>query len=133
MNNASRRNAFTLLEVVVGLVLMGTLVASALVALSSQRHSIQLAKAKKEANTVSERLLTTWYEVRGRVPLRDQGIVQQNQDWIWRTYPIGTKTVCGLEANIVRLEVVGIAGNDPKPIVLVSLELLQSPNASGLR
>jgi prepilin-type N-terminal cleavage/methylation domain-containing protein len=133
MKIARHRKAFTLLEVIVGLVLMGSLVASALVALSSQRHSMRLAKTKREANQIAEKLLTNWFEVLGSIPTREQGTVEQSQVWVWRTYPIGLRKVCGFEANVIRLEVLGRVGSELKPMILLSLELIQSQNASGFR
>ena len=133
MKKVLRSRAFTLLEVIVGLVLMGTLVASGLVAMSSHQHSIVLAKQKQQANRLADRLLTNWYEVQGGVPLREHGVIVTTQEWLWRTQPIGSRSVCGLQADVVRLEVLGFTGNARVPRVLVSIELLQSPNASGLR
>lgn len=129
----SKRLAFTLIEVIAGLILMGSLVASGLVALSSHQHAILLAKQKLQANQIAEMLLTNWYEVQGRVPLRDQGIIGSQSGWIWRTQPVGLRSVCGLEANVIRLEVLGQVGRNVDPQILVSIELLQSQNASGLR
>ena len=129
----SKRLAFTLIEVIAGLILMGSLVASGLVALSSHQHAILLAKQKLQANQIAEMLLTNWYEVQGRVPLRDQGIIGSQSEWIWRTQPVGLRSVCGLEASVIRLEVLGQVGRNVDPQILVSIELLQSQNASGLR
>ena len=128
-----RNRAFTLLEVIVGLLLMGSLVASGLVALSSHQHSILLAKQKQQANHVAEALLTNWYEVQGRVPIRDQGLVLANGEWLWRTQPVGMRSVCGLPANIIRFEILGRAEKNTDPQVFASIELLQNQNASGLR
>ena len=128
-----QKQAFTLLEVIVGLLLMGSLVASGLVALSSHQHSILLAKQKQQANHVAEVLLTNWYEVQGRVPFRDQGLVIANGEWLWRTQPVGVRSVCGLQACIIRLEILGRAEKKLDPQVFASIELLQNQNASGLR
>jgi len=112
---------------------MGSLVASGLVALSSHQHSILLAKQKQQANHVAEALLTNWYEVQGRVPIRDQGLVLTNGEWLWRTQPVGVRSVCGLQASIIRLEILGRAEKKLDPQVFASIELLQNQNASGLR
>jgi len=127
------RHGFTLLEVIIGLVLMGSLAALALVSLSSHQHSIVLAKQKQFANQVAEALLTNWYDQKGDVPTRDQGVFGQNGEWMWRTQPIGTRSVCGLQVNIVRLEVMGKVGTRSEPSVLTSIELVQNQNASLLR
>jgi len=127
------RFAFTLLEVMVGLVLMGTLVASGLVALASHQHALLLAKQKQQANQVAETLLTNWYEVQGRVPMRDQGSIANNGEWTWRTQPVGLRSVCGLQTIVIRLEVLGRVRNNLSPQVLSLVEVLQNQNASGLR
>jgi prepilin-type N-terminal cleavage/methylation domain-containing protein len=121
---------FTLLEVVVGLVLMGSLTASSLVALSAHQHSVVLAKQKQRANQIAETLLTDWYELSGNVPTRGQGIVTAQGTWLWRTQPVGVRSVCGLPVNIIRLEVLGTVGTKREPQTLLSLELLQNQNVS---
>jgi len=129
----SDRPAFTLIEVVVGLVLMGSLVASAMVALASHQHSQRLARQKHLANRVAESLLTNWYELRGQVPIREQGTVSMDGEWLWRTQPVSVQTVCGLPVNVIRLEIVGRVGTRLEPRVLSSIELIQTPDASSLR
>jgi prepilin-type N-terminal cleavage/methylation domain-containing protein len=126
------RNAFTLLEVIVGLVLMGSLVTSALVALSSHQHSILLAKRKQQANQIAETLLTHWYELQDDVPTRGQGLLETNGVWLWRTQLIGSQAICGLPVNVVRLEVLGQVGTKVEPQVLVAIELVQDQSEAGL-
>jgi len=129
----TQRNAFTLIEVVAGLVLMGSLVAAGLVALASHQRSILFAKQKILAHDVAERLLTGWYELRGDIPTRDQGIVVEKGYWIWRTQPVLSRAVCGMPVHIIRLEILGTVGNSDDTLVLSSVELLQSQNASAYR
>jgi len=126
------RQAFTLIEIVVGLVLMGSLVASTLVALSSHQRSILLAKRKQQANQIAETLLTNWYELQADVPTRDQGLLQANGVWLWRTQPVGLQAICGLPVNIIRLEVLGQVGTKAQPQVLVAIELVQSQSKAGI-
>jgi type II secretory pathway pseudopilin PulG len=158
-NRVTNRRAFTLLEVIVGLFLMGSLVASSLVALSAHQHSIVLAKQKHQANDIAETLLTNWYETRGDVPTRNQGFVAtelariaamssgvqfgitpsiNNQlvnpanadQWLWRTQPVGSRTVCGLPVAVIRLEIFGKVGNQKTPQSLASIELIQSQGSN---
>jgi len=130
----SSRPAFTLLEVIVGLFLMGSLVASSLVALSSHQHAILLAKQKRQANDIAEKLLLNWYELRADIPTRDQGFVATDKEsgteasfdqWLWRTQPVGARTVCGLPVAVIRLEIFGKVGNQKRPQTLASIELIQ--------
>ncbi len=157
--NLRLRQAFTLLEVIVGLFLMGSLVASSLVAISAHQHSIALAKQKHQANDIAETLLTNWYETRGDVPTRDQGFVATElgriaamnfgsqggsnpgmvhqvvnppnaEQWLWRTQPVGARTVCGLPVAVIRLEIFGKVGNQKVPQSLASIELVQRQGMS---
>ncbi len=115
--------AFTLVEVIVGLVLMASLVTSSLVALAGHRRSIWQSQQRLRAIAVAESLLTTWYETRGHVPVRDQAWVTGGL--MWRTFPVANRPVCGLAMQIVRLEIWAIeptAGTSQRP--LVSVELL---------
>ena len=134
-NQANSKLAFTLLEVIIGLFLMGSLVTSSLVALSSHQHSILLAKQKLQANDIAEKLLSSWYESRGDVPTRDQGFLATSENssadqWAWRTQPIGSRTVCGLPVAVIRLEVFGKTGKQKRPQTLASIELLQHQGAN---
>ncbi len=155
----TNRRAFTLLEVIVGLFLMGSLVASSLVALSAHQHSIVLAKQKHQANDIVDTLLTNWYETQGDVPTRNQGFVatelariaamnsgvqfevapgMNNQlinptnadQWLWRTQPVGSRTVCGLPVAVIRLEIFGKVGNRKTAQSLASIELIQRQGIS---
>jgi type II secretory pathway pseudopilin PulG len=121
---------FTLLEVVVGFVLLATLVASCLVALSSYQSANRLSIQKLAASIAAESLLVQWYDTAGEVPIRQEGIVTNNPinpaaGLQWRTYPIRSQTVCGLPSNVIRLEVFGKPDVETSPTVLFSIELLQ--------
>ncbi|MEQ1824850.1 MAG: type II secretion system protein [Pirellula sp.] len=129
----TNRRAFTLIEVVVGIVLMASLVATTMVALASHQRTILLAKQRQQANRVAETLLTNWYELNGDIPTRAQGVVDAQAEWHWQTQPIGSTTLCGLTVNIVRLDVFGRVGLDSQPRILTSVELVQGLNASVLR
>jgi type II secretory pathway pseudopilin PulG len=144
---AANLGAFTLLEVIVGLFLMGSLVASSLVALSSHQHAILLAKQKHLANDIAENLLSNWYEFRGDIPTRAQGLlsnagtgINENSTsetiadpWLWRTQPIGSRMVCGMQVAVIRLEVFRRIGNQKRPQSLASFELLQRQGANVLQ
>ena len=122
--------AFTLLEVIVGLVLMGSLVASALVAMASHQHAMVLAKHKIEAAQIADTLLTQWYEFEGDIPGRGQGVVTGSIPWVWRTQRIDSRIVCGVPVNVIRLDIIGQTGEN-EPVVLSSVELLQAPGTQG--
>jgi len=122
--------AFTLIEVVAGLILMGSLAASTLVALAAQQRSILLAKQKQKATQVAEGLLTRWYDLVGEVPTRNQGIVAAEETWLWRTQPVGFRNLCGLPVNIIRLDIIGTLGTNAEPRVLASVELVQKQTES---
>ncbi len=127
-----RRTGFTLLEVVVGLMLMGSLVASALVALASHQHALLLAQRKQAALQVAQNLLSGWYDLRGNVPTRDQGALVIDRPWLWRTQKVSTRIVCGLPVHVIRLDVLGTVDERGPPQILASIELIQRTDVGEL-
>ncbi len=125
MQNTNPKFAFTLLEVVVGLVLMATLVASSMVAVSAHRRSLALAGEKRRAVEHADRLLTFWYEDTGEVPDFGQGVIADDPAWTWRIAPIGQRSVCGIAVNVLRLEILAVTAASRSPQVLSSVEVLQ--------
>jgi prepilin-type N-terminal cleavage/methylation domain-containing protein len=126
-----RAIGFTLLEIVVALLLMGSLAAATLVALAAQQHQVLVAKQKQEATSIAESLLSQWYDRNGSVPSHGQGIVEQRTDWLWRTQPIRSESIFGLPVNIIRLEVIGAAGRRRQLQVLAFIDVVQSDISAG--
>jgi hypothetical protein len=110
---------------------MASLVVAALVALASHRHQWNLAKHKQQANGIADRLLTQWFEVRGSIPARGQGVLDEQSTWAWQTQVIRAEVVCGMPVEVIRLDVLGRLGTERTPAVLSSIELMQAPSASG--
>jgi prepilin-type N-terminal cleavage/methylation domain-containing protein len=127
------RKAFTLIEVVVGLVLMATLIAASMTTLASHKHSLLVAKQTLEANGVADRLLTNWYDLRQSVPVPAQGFVDADAQWRWQTQSIGSTSVCGIPVQIIRLDVLGRIGSRNELRILCSIEVMQRPDAGGLQ
>lgn len=121
----------TLIEVIVGLVLMATLLMTSWTAISQQRRHRAFATKKQQACQVAESIVSQWYERNGQIPLRAQGFAGSMREWSWQTQVVGTASLCGMQLPIVRLEVMGRVGTDHQPHVLCSLELVQREPGSG--
>lgn len=98
-----RRRAVTLIEVVVGLVLLAVLVSSITMARSRFLHQSAEARAKSAAVEAADRLIASWLaQETDRIPLRGQGTLDENL--AWRTLPVNEPGAQQLGCVVVRLE-----------------------------
>lgn len=99
-----RHRAVTLIEVVLGLVILAVLVSS--VTLARSRFLLQAADArsKQAAVQAADRLIASWLASEtDQIPPRAQGILEENLTW--RTTPINDPAAKQLNCMIVRLQV----------------------------
>lgn len=134
----TRRYAFTLLEVVVGMVLMAGLVSGTVLALTDQQSALRTAANRRDACVVAEQMLDVWMESVQGIPPRERGIVSagepRRQNWTWRTEPIGSRLVMGVPAQIIRFQIVDPSASKRtgRPTLLVQLDLVRRTR-SGVR
>ena len=98
------RSGFTLLEVVLGIVLLATLVSAVVLATSAQQRKLALAQRKTLAIQTAERLLSGWTRKTIDIPLRDSGVDEPTQ-FLWRTEVVSSRTVCLVPVYVVRLTI----------------------------
>jgi len=120
------REGFTLLEVVVALVLMGTLVASALVSMSAYKRQMLFSKQRIVATRLADEMLARWYELNQGPPTFDRGQFESNGTWLWRTQPVGVRKIFGNDVTVIRFDLLGITAYDREPVLFASVELLQN-------
>ena len=118
-----RRRGLTLIEVVAGLALLGTLLTTLLLAHSRHARQIRAAQDKLAAVNALDGLLTRWEIERVQVPQRERGDLPGHPDLGWRTRPIRNPSADNLQAGVVAIEVFSQDAelNDPP---LCSVELL---------
>ena len=109
-HRTASRTAFTLMEVVVGLVLLGALTVSSLTAIGGLRRSQLLAARKCEAIAAADRILADWYRLRGSIPVNEHGAAPANGSLTWRTTLTRSARVFGVTFDVIRFEVVGSGG-----------------------
>ncbi|MDA8744722.1 prepilin-type N-terminal cleavage/methylation domain-containing protein [Rubripirellula amarantea] len=122
--NAPRRQGFTLIEVVVGLVLMASVLVSSLLAYSSHQRQRAFANAKREAVIIADQILQQLSVRRAGMSAGDQGLIADKPNWFWRTSLVGTTSPAGVPMRVIQFQ---IAKQNPDGTVtaLTSVELVE--------
>ena len=137
------RPAMTLIEVVAGLVILGTILASLAVARGRFARQWGEADRKLTATRALDALIAEWMQ-KSDVPLNRHGVLPDAPHLIWRTRALRDRAASTLGAAIIRVEVFDQANEDRAaavPVVTVDLLMrvapqraatLPSANAEGL-
>ena len=118
----NHRSAFTLLEVVVALVLMGSLLAGSLLAFSKHRQQLAMAAKRIEATMVADQLIAELGAQQGGLPAVARGSVAGKADWIWEISPVGTTTLATVRLRVVRFQILELR---PTPKRLIAVDMVQ--------
>jgi len=121
--NGLRSVGMTLIEVVTGLAILGTILAA--VVLAKAKHTRQLARADRqlEAVTATDQMLSAWWLTPDTIPRSGSGRLPGLPNLSWKTrvtenIPLGNTT-----ADVVRLEVRDERSTDSQP-TLITLDLI---------
>lgn len=117
----------TLVEVLAGLVVLGTLLAS--LAIARGRFSRQWADADRKLAAVRavDAMVTDWTDMPGSpIPVNREGALPGAPNCVWRTHLIPDANARSLAAAIVRLEVFdrSAATRQLRAVPLLTLDLL---------
>lgn len=107
-SNRSSRTAVTLVEVVVGLALMGTLLATTVYTSNRQLRQMRAAKLKQSAVKQIDKLLTQWSL--SKFDLNHQP-ASSNEQFQIRIQRLSDPTLAELHCDLVRLEAVTLSEN----------------------
>lgn len=118
------RIAFTLLELVVGLVLLATLLISVLLGATRHNRMLKLADDRQLAIALADEMLVGWHDSRDGIPLRGRGVMQGQVNWYWRTHVDSNRSVFGSMMPVVSLDIVRV-NSERREDVLVSIETLR--------
>jgi hypothetical protein len=127
----------TLIEVVAGLVILGTILAS--LAIARGRFARQWSVADRKLNAVRalDALVADWMNVPGSsVPLNRQGAVPDAAKLIWRTRVLSDPAATKLCAAIVRVDIFDRADAEREmatPIASVDLLVHVAPRRPATR
>lgn len=105
-SRCNRRAGFTLIEVVVGLVLMASVLVGSLLAFSAHRQQLRHADAKVAAVAIADDLLNRFSGTREGVPSAGSGPIVVQPNWFWRTRTVGVVMPAEIPLRVIRLEVV---------------------------
>jgi prepilin-type N-terminal cleavage/methylation domain-containing protein len=98
------RSAMTLIEVMAGMVILGTILSSLVVARSRYLHQWTLAGRKQAAVSAADSLLSNWWASPTRLPVNSSGNLN-DQNLKWKTHVIPSESAQTLSTQIVRLEI----------------------------
>lgn len=129
----SGRSGFTLLEVVLGMVLLASLVSGSVLALSRHNLAVRHAQLRRDAAGVGESMIDRWIESRSGIPLRASGSVPDRVGWRWTTEPIAARVLLGVPVRIIQFRIVASDSGSAtrRPIVLLELELVKRMHFSA--
>jgi hypothetical protein len=94
----------TLIETLAGLVILGTLLASLVVARSRYLHQWTLAGRRQQAIAAADALMTDWWPMPTQFPRQGAGQIA-DKNLKWKMHVINDPDAQKLEVQVVRLEV----------------------------
>lgn len=120
---AKLRPAFTLVEVIAGIALLGTLLAGLMLSFSAHVRQYKAARLRIQAIEKLDRQLELWYADDGTLPMDSEGSLSSQPPLTWRTSTVNSPQAGRLNSVIVRVEVRRPDRADSSPPV-VAVELL---------
>ncbi len=96
---------FTLIEVVVGLVIMASILVASLMAHHRHQRQLATANAKQTAVAITDELLQQWLVRRSGIPITGSGPILGKPTWFWQTRLVGVAAPAGIEVRIVRCQI----------------------------
>jgi type II secretory pathway pseudopilin PulG len=118
------RPAMTLIEVVTGLAIMGTVLAS--LAIARGRFARQWAAADRKLATARalDAQISEWMDRSSGVPVLAEGVLAGANDCTWRTRTIHDPAALPLGATVVRIEVFQRGPQSPSALPILNVDLL---------
>lgn len=99
------RRGLTLVEVITGLVLLATLLASILVAFGSQASQIRTARDRLTAIEMTDRLLAGWSSQNAMPAIGTEQSLAGTNNWRWRIVACDSTELEASGASSIRVEV----------------------------
>lgn len=124
-SRSSGKNAFTLIEVVVGLTLMASVLVGSLLAFSAHHRQQATAEGKLAAVAIADQLLNEWTGTREGVPASGQGAIFGRPNWYWSTSVVAAVMPAKVPMRVIRLEIIEWRV-DASPRALASVEVVEA-------
>ncbi len=119
--------AATLIEVLTGLAILGSVTVALLLARGNLLEQYANAQLKLEAVTIADQLIAGWYAQDG-IPIDEQGEIEAYPDWSWQTRTkinTGSSTDDDLPGSVVSVVLYHHSISTPDNAV-ITIELLVS-------
>lgn len=124
-SNREIRNAFTLLEVVVGLALMASVLVASLLSFSAHRKQIRAADARIAAVTVADDLLQQFSVRPEGLPRFGRGPIPGYPNWIWQSVVVGNAAPVQVPMHVIRFSIMEV-GRDSELEELVWVNVMEA-------
>jgi type II secretory pathway pseudopilin PulG len=116
----------TLVEVVAGLALLGSLLVGLLLTRAALVRQRVEADRRLEAIRSADALLSQWRVTGKPVPRQASGRLGVDGQFVWRTRALRTERIAGNAFDVVRLELTGEAEDGRAAKVLASVDVLKA-------
>jgi len=100
-----RRAGITLVETIAGTALLGTLLASVLIAHAKIAVQARQSRQRMEACGIADELLRKWYAKPAQLPRDSSGTVEGKPLWRWQTRTIENSDAAKLGGELFALDV----------------------------
>ena len=120
-----QRNGLTLIEIVVGLVIMASVLASSLIAFSAHRRQLRHAEQRIEAVAIADELLLLLSGQVDGFPNSGRGTIAGKPQWFWQTSIVGTTSPMDVPLQVIRLRVIETQ-QDGQQKLLTSVDVVES-------
>lgn len=118
---------FTLIEVVVGITLMATVLATSLLAFSAHQKQIRQARVKLTALQVADEMLNRMSSSREGIPVSGAGPIPEHPNWSWQTSVVGQTIQFKIPLQIIQLSIYENQG-DSEVDLLASTRVIKAIN-----
>jgi len=119
----------TLVEVVAGTAILGTVLASVIIADARLTAQARKAAAMQEACEVADGLLEGWWSGQAPLPRNDEGTAAAGGRWRWRMRVVPNKQAEALGAEVVALEIFDASRGSNEPAARVELMVARKEHA----
>ena len=123
-NCRRKRSAFSLIEVVAGLVIMAGVLVASLLGFSAHRRQLRHADNRIAAVSIADELLTTLSGQVDGFPTNSRGRIAGKSDWYWTTQLVATTAPMEVPMNVIRLSVVTVESSG-KHRLLTSVDVVE--------
>jgi prepilin-type N-terminal cleavage/methylation domain-containing protein len=112
------RRGFTLIEVLAGLILMATIMSTAMVAFNRHRKQAMASQRLLVGAQMADATLEQLSQLNEGIPESSTGMVAGQPTWRWQTQLIGLAKPAGVDAAVIRFS---IQQEDGRELIRVDL------------